>query len=78
MKGHSVSRRALIFVQSRDPAGETYIGAKMVDPIPRIGMNVTYTHEGTHRKARVADIRPSGWNSSSETVPTLRVLQDEP
>ena len=57
-----MSRRALIFVQSRDPEGETYIGAKMVDPAPRMGNHVTFMHEGSMQKVRVAEIRPSGWN----------------
>ena len=72
----SVSRRALIFVQSREPEGETYIGAKMVDPAPRMGNLVTFMHEGSLQKVRVAEIRPSGWNIDSETVPTLRVMRD--
>jgi hypothetical protein len=71
-----VSRRALIFVQSRNPEGETYIGAKMVDPAPRMGNHVTFMHEGSMQKLRVAEIRPSGWNTDSETVPTLRVMRD--
>lgn len=71
-----MSRRALIFVQNREPEGETYIGAKMVDPVPRMGNHVTFMHEGSLQKLRVAEIRPAGWNTDSETVPTLRVMRD--
>jgi hypothetical protein len=41
-----------------------------------MGNHVTFMHEGSMQKVRVAEIRPSGWNIDSETVPTLRVMRD--
>ena len=66
-----------MFLQSRSAeGGETYLGAKLVDPAPRTGSYVTFMHQGAMQKVRVAEIRPAGWTIDSETVPTLRVVRD--
>jgi hypothetical protein len=66
-----------MFLKSRNAeGGETYMGAKMVDPAPLTGGHVSFMHEGAMQKVRVAEIRPAGWTINSETVPTLRVVRD--
>jgi hypothetical protein len=74
MKDRPMTRRAFIFVQSRNLESETYIGTKLVEPAPRMGNHVTFMHGRAMQKVRVVEIRPANWNVNSETAPTLRVM----
>ena len=69
-------RKALVFLQKRGTEGESYLGPKMIDPIPTLGSRVVFVHEGRTLAGQVGSIQPPAWSKDSEIIPTIRVIRD--
>ena len=73
-----MARRAFVFLHNSGSENGTYVGPRMLNPLPLIGAKVVYVEHGTLVTGRVRSIQPENWNSHSELTPMVHILEDGP
>jgi hypothetical protein len=73
-----MARRAFVFLHNGSSENGTYVGPRMLTPLPLLGAKVVYVEHGTRITGRVRSIQPADWNSHSELTPMVHILEDGP